>query len=69
VRAQAGADVGLAIRGTPARGEMRVDIGIATPAGTHRDRKLALLRGSQGADRAAIAAASVVLAYLRGAKP
>ncbi len=69
VRAQAGTDVGLAIRGTPARGEMRVDIGIATPAGTHRDRKLALLRGSQGADRAAIAAAAVLLAHLRATKP
>jgi nicotinamide-nucleotide amidase len=69
VRAEAGTDVGFAIRGTPARGEMRVDIGIATPGGSHRDRKLALLRGSQGADRAAIAAASVLLAYLRGPKP
>ncbi|OGO58758.1 MAG: hypothetical protein A2V85_15060 [Chloroflexi bacterium RBG_16_72_14] len=69
VRAQAGTDVGLAIRGTPARGEMRVDIGIATPGGTHRDRKLALLRGSQGADRAAIAATSVLLAHLRATKP
>lgn len=70
VRAHAGADAGLAIRGTPAGGsEMTVDIGIATPDGTHRDRKLALLRGSQGADRAAIAAASVLLTFLRGTKP
>ena len=70
VRAHASADVGLAIRGTPAGGsEMTVDIGIATPEGTHRDRKLALLRGSQGADRAAIAAASVLLAFLRRTSP
>jgi nicotinamide-nucleotide amidase len=65
VRAAAGADVGLAIRGTPAAGDMHVDIGIALPGGTHRDRKLAFLRGSQGADRAAIASASVLLAVLR----
>jgi len=70
VRARAGAQVGLAIRGTEAPGsEMPVEIGIATPAGTHRDRKVALLRGSQGADRAAIAAAAVLLAVLREAAP
>jgi hypothetical protein len=44
---------------------MHVDIGIALPGGTHRDRKLAFLRGSRGADRAAIASASVLLTVLR----
>jgi nicotinamide-nucleotide amidase len=65
VRAVGGTDVGLAIRGTPAAGDMHVDIGIALPGGTHRDRKLAFLRGSRGADRAAIASASVLLTVLR----
>lgn len=69
VRAAAGADVGLAIRGTPAAGDMHVDIGIALPGGTHRERKLAFLRGSRGADRAAIASASVLLAVLRAPGP
>lgn len=68
IRTAAGADVGLAISGTAAGVEMPVDIGIATPRGTHRDRRVALLRGSQGADRAAIAAAAVLLGHLRAAR-
>jgi nicotinamide-nucleotide amidase len=65
VRDAAGADVGVSIHGTPAGGDMHVDIGIATPAGTRTARRLAFLRGSQGADRAAIAAAAVLLSVLR----
>ncbi len=36
-----------------------------TPAGRHAERRLAFLGGRQGADRAAIAGAAVLQAFLR----
>ncbi len=66
IRAAAGADVGLAIRARAGSGDTLVHIGVVTPAGIRTERRMAFLRGSQGSDRAAIAAASVLLAVLRG---
>jgi competence/damage-inducible protein CinA-like protein len=67
VRDEAGTTVGLAIRVEPAHEDSAVRIALATPAGTRVERRLAFMRGSQGADRAAIAAAAVLLAALREA--
>ncbi|HEU0244353.1 MAG TPA: molybdopterin-binding protein [Candidatus Limnocylindrales bacterium] len=66
VREAAGADVGLAIRALPGGEDTTVHVGIVTPDGTHTERRFAFLRGSLGADRAAIAGASALLALLRG---
>jgi nicotinamide-nucleotide amidase len=65
VRRQAGADVGLAIRARPGGDDTIVHVAIATPEGTHAERRVAFLRGSQGADRAAIAGAAALLAAIR----
>lgn len=66
VRTEAGADVGLAIRAGEAGEDTAVTIAVVTPAGRHAERRLAFLRGNQGADRAAIAGAAVLEAFLRG---
>jgi nicotinamide-nucleotide amidase len=66
VRLASGADVGLAIRALPGGEDTTVHVGIVTPDGTHTERRFAFLRGSLGADRAAIAGASALLALLRG---
>lgn len=65
VRGSGGADVALAIRIAASGDDTEVDIGVVTPEGSHRERRLAFLRGSQGADRAAIAGAAVLLTVLR----
>ena len=65
VRQQSGADVGLAIRARPGGDDTIVHVAIATPEGTHAERRVAFLRGSQGADRAAIAGAASLLAAVR----
>jgi nicotinamide-nucleotide amidase len=65
VRSGAGADVGLAIRVEPAGQDTSVHVGIVTPSGRHAERRLAFLGGRQGADRAAIAGAAALQAYLR----
>ncbi|HVL54455.1 MAG TPA: molybdopterin-binding protein [Vitreimonas sp.] len=65
VREAAGADIGVALR-VGARGDdTDVRIAIATAGGLHVEDRVALLRGSQGYHRAALAAADVVLGYLR----
>ena len=56
VRAAGGADVGLRARGGRRRATTRRYVAIATPDGTHAERRLVFLRGGLGADRAAIAA-------------
>jgi nicotinamide-nucleotide amidase len=66
VREAGAADIGVGVRVSPAGSDLHVEIGVATPHGVHTARRLAFLRGSQGADRAAIAAAAVLLAVLRG---
>jgi nicotinamide-nucleotide amidase len=65
VRTEAGADVGLAIRVEPAGSDTAVHVGVVTPTGRHAERRLAFLGGRQGADRAAIAGAAVLQAFLR----
>jgi len=65
VRSEARADVGLAIRIEPAGQDTAVHVGVVTPTGRHAERRLAFLGGRQGADRAAIAGAAVLQAFLR----
>jgi len=65
VRAEAGAHVGLAIRATTDGNDTPVTVAVVTPAGRHAERRLAFQRGRQGADRAAINGAAVLLAFLR----
>ncbi len=65
VRRESGADVGLAIRVRPGGDDTSLFAGIATPSGTRVERRVTFLRGTQGADRAAIAGAAVLLEVLR----
>ncbi|HEY4752916.1 MAG TPA: hypothetical protein VIH37_06490, partial [Candidatus Limnocylindrales bacterium] len=65
VRAEAGADVGLAMRVRSSGRDTTVHVGIVTPAGGHADRRLVFQGGRQGADRAAIAAVAVLHDFLR----
>jgi nicotinamide-nucleotide amidase len=64
VRAQAGADVGLAIHATADGSDTPVTVAVVTPTGRHSERRLAFQRGRQGADRAAINGAAVLLRLL-----
>ena len=66
-RAAAGADVGIAVRAVAAGNDTAVHVAVVTPDGRHAERRLAFMRGSLGADRAAIASAAVLLAVLRDA--
>lgn len=66
VRTEAHADVGLAIRVEAAGQDTSVHVAVVTPSGRHAERRLAFLGGRQGADRAAIAGAAVLQAFLRG---
>jgi hypothetical protein len=65
IRATAESDVGLAIRASAAGDDTAVNVAVVTPERRHAERRLAFLRGSAGADRAAIAGAAVLLAVLR----
>ena len=65
VRSSGGADVGLSIRIEPAGDDLGVRVAVRTPGGVRRERHRALMRGVVGADRAAIAAAAVLLSVLR----
>jgi nicotinamide-nucleotide amidase len=67
VRRAGGADVGLSIRIESAGDDLAVRVAVATPAGDRQERHRALMRGMVGADRAAIAAAAVLLGVLREA--
>ena len=69
VRTEAGTDVGLAIHATEDGNDTPVVIAVVTPTGRHAERRLAFQRGRQGADRAAINGAAVLLAFLRSARP
>ena len=60
-----GADVGLAIRVRPRRGDTAVSVVVVTPTGVHRQRRLVFLDGANGRSRAALAAASILLEALR----
>jgi nicotinamide-nucleotide amidase len=65
IRATAATDVGFAMATIDRKVDTRVLVAVATPSGTVSDERLAFQRGTQGADRAAIAAAAVLLATLR----
>lgn len=67
VRAAGTADVGVAVRAEPAGSDLAVHVAVSTPAGTHEARRIAFLRGGIGRDRAALAAAGVLLEVLRAA--
>jgi nicotinamide-nucleotide amidase len=69
VRRESGADVGLAIRVRPGGDDNTLHVGIATSTATRVERRVTFLRGNQGADRAAIAGAAVLLEALRGPDP
>jgi hypothetical protein len=67
-----GADVGLALRARPRKGDTAVTVAVVTPDGTHQERRLVFLDGANGRSRAALAAAAILLATLRdpsGATP
>ncbi len=66
IRTAGATDVGMSVRAVAAGGDTAVHIGIVTPDGRHAERRLAFLRGTTGADRAAINGAAVLLAVLRG---
>lgn len=65
VRAAAGAQVGVAVRAEPAGSDLAVHVAVATPEGSHEAQRIAFLRGGIGRDRAALAAAGVLLEQLR----
>lgn len=65
VRSAGAADVGLAIQVAPDGDDLGVRVAVATPAGVRQERHRALMRGMVGTDRAAIAAAAVLLSVLR----
>jgi nicotinamide-nucleotide amidase len=66
VRQAGGAEVGLAVRVTTRGADLAVSIAIADPEGTHAERRLAFLGGQMGRTRAALLAAAVLHARLRG---
>ncbi len=66
VRALAGTEVGLAVTVEEVGKDTTVVVGVVTPRGRHAERRVAFMGGRQGADRAAIAAAAVLLSFVRG---
>ncbi len=69
VRGRSGADVAVAVAARERGGDTAVTIAIAGPDGPRRETRLVFLGGVMGRGRAAIAAAAVLLAYLRQARP
>ena len=67
VRAAGRTDVGFAVRAYANGTDTAVEIAIVTPIATRTEHRLAFMGGTLGADRAAIAAASVLLGELRRA--
>jgi nicotinamide-nucleotide amidase len=66
VRDDAGVEVGLALV-TRLRGEdSAVTVAVATPQGSHRERRVVFLGGPQGRQRAAVAAAAILHTTLAG---
>jgi nicotinamide-nucleotide amidase len=65
-----GADVGLALRSAPSRGDTLASVAVdAGELGTWRDRRVVFLSGAQGRHRAALAACAILLAGLRERTP
>jgi hypothetical protein len=65
VRREAGSDVGLAVRAVPRGEDTAVTITVRTPEADRTERRLAFLGGPVGRNRAAMAAAAVLLRTLR----
>ncbi len=65
IRAASSAEVALAIRVESTGRDTAVHVGVVAPNGRHAERRTAFLGGRQGADRAAIAGAAVLRAFLR----
>ena len=65
MRTESRADVGLAIRIEASGRDTHVHVGLVAPTGRHAERRTAFQGGRQGADRAAIAGAAVLHAFLR----
>jgi nicotinamide-nucleotide amidase len=63
-RQEAGVEVGLAIVARQRRDDTAVTVAAATPTGSHRERRVVFLRGAQGRQRAAVAAAAILHATL-----
>ena len=63
-RHAAGGHGGRAGRATARDGDTAVSVAVASPAGTHTERRLAFLGGPQGRSRAALTAAAVLLGRL-----
>jgi nicotinamide-nucleotide amidase len=68
-RVDAGAQVGLAVRTRERGGDTAVTVGVVTPRGSHRERRMAVLGGHNGRLRAALVAAGVLFVVLRDADP
>ena len=56
-----GADVGLALRVRPRRGDLAASVVVVTPSGVHRQRRLVFLDGPTGRSRSALTAAAILL--------
>ena len=65
VQTAAGAQVGLAVATRQVGSDTDVEIALVTPGGSRVEHRLAFLGGRQGADRAALAGAAVLLEVLR----
>jgi nicotinamide-nucleotide amidase len=68
-RASSGAEIGLAAEVRERGGDTAVSVAIDGPDGTRRETRVVFLGGPMGRARAAIAAASILLAYLQGRPP
>jgi CinA-like protein len=60
-----GADVAIAVRARPRKGDTAVAIAVVTPRGERRVTRVVFLSGSQGRSRAALSAAAALIETLR----
>jgi len=65
VRELGGCEIGLAVEAASHGGDLAAAVAISTPEGDHREHRVVFLDGPLGRSRAAIAAASILLARLR----
>jgi nicotinamide-nucleotide amidase len=65
LRLAAGTEVAVALEAVPRGRDLAALVAVVTPDGTTVEERTVFQRGAQGADRAAIAAAAVLLATLR----
>jgi len=65
VREAGGTEVGVATEARERGGDTAVTVAVASPAGSHRETRVAFLGGPLGRGRAAIATAAILLRHLR----